>query len=43
MFTGSLDIGSSLNNQFQPPKDGDQWWQQAAKKEDKWMKSWGEL
>ena len=43
MFTGSLDIGSSLNNQFQPPKDGDQWWQQASKKEDKWMKSWGEL
>lgn len=42
MFTGSIDVASSLNKQFQPAQT-EQWWQKAGGKEDKWMKSWGEV
>lgn len=42
MFTGSIDVASSLNKQFQPIAT-EEWWQKSGGKEDKWMKSWGEV
>jgi predicted phage terminase large subunit-like protein len=43
MFSGTMDVSSSLNKQFDQKSDATSWWEKAAKSEDKYMKSWGEM